>query len=98
MRFLVEKAGVDINQPTATNSTPLRGACYDGHLEIGRCGEDVGGMSGSSQIPRGQWCRHRDGQPTRSHTPHDILLSGTERGGEVPAGERGGHREEEPQR
>jgi ankyrin repeat protein len=27
--------GVNVNQTTNTNSTPLRGACYDGHLEIG---------------------------------------------------------------
>lgn len=34
MKLLVSQ-GIDINQPTNTNSTPLRGACYDGHLNIG---------------------------------------------------------------
>ncbi|CAJ0930094.1 unnamed protein product, partial [Mesorhabditis belari] len=34
VRYLVEEAGADLNQTTRTNSTPLRGACYDGHLEI----------------------------------------------------------------
>lgn len=34
VRFLVEEAGANINQTTNTSSTPLRGACYDGHLEI----------------------------------------------------------------
>lgn len=27
--------GADVNQKTFTNSTPLRGACFDGHIEIG---------------------------------------------------------------
>uniref|UniRef100_A0A1I7X759 ANK_REP_REGION domain-containing protein n=1 Tax=Heterorhabditis bacteriophora TaxID=37862 RepID=A0A1I7X759_HETBA len=35
VRVLVEDAGADINQTTNTSSTPLRGACYDGHLHIG---------------------------------------------------------------
>ncbi|KAK6042440.1 hypothetical protein COOONC_20055, partial [Cooperia oncophora] len=34
VRILVEEAGANINQTTNTSSTPLRGACYDGHLEI----------------------------------------------------------------
>ncbi|KIH62530.1 ankyrin repeat protein [Ancylostoma duodenale] len=34
VRLLVEEAGANINQTTNTSSTPLRGACYDGHLEI----------------------------------------------------------------
>lgn len=34
VKLLVEN-GVQINQSTNTNSTPLRGACYDGHLDIG---------------------------------------------------------------
>ena len=35
-KFLVEEAGANLNQTTHTNSTPLRGACYDGHLDIGQ--------------------------------------------------------------
>ncbi|MFH4974120.1 hypothetical protein AB6A40_000829 [Gnathostoma spinigerum] len=31
---LVNEGCVDINQPTLSDSTPLRGACYDGHLRI----------------------------------------------------------------
>ncbi|KIH52892.1 ankyrin repeat protein [Ancylostoma duodenale] len=45
VRLLVEEAGANINQTTNTSSTPLRGACYDGHLEIGKSyllGFDVG--------------------------------------------------------
>ena len=26
--------GCDVNKPTHTSSTPIRGACYDGHLEV----------------------------------------------------------------
>ena len=26
--------GCDVNKSTKTNSTPIRGACYDGHLEV----------------------------------------------------------------
>lgn len=29
-------AGADVNQTSDTNSTPLRSACYDGHVEIGK--------------------------------------------------------------
>lgn len=28
-------AGADVNQTTASNSSALRGACYDGHLAVG---------------------------------------------------------------
>jgi hypothetical protein len=35
VKALIE-SGANINQTTSTNSTPLRGACYDGHLEIGQ--------------------------------------------------------------
>lgn len=35
VRYLVEEAGADINQTTQSNSSPLRGACYDGHYDIG---------------------------------------------------------------
>ncbi|VDP18665.1 unnamed protein product [Onchocerca flexuosa] len=34
VRYLVEEAGADINQTTQSNSSPLRGACYDGHYDI----------------------------------------------------------------
>ncbi|CAB3409050.1 unnamed protein product [Caenorhabditis bovis] len=34
VKVLVEEANADVNQTTQTESTPLRGACYDGHLEI----------------------------------------------------------------
>ncbi|CAI4222060.1 unnamed protein product [Auanema sp. JU1783] len=34
VRFLVSEAGADINLATSTSSTPLRSACYDGHLSI----------------------------------------------------------------
>uniref|UniRef100_A0A915Q5P9 Sex-determining protein fem-1 n=1 Tax=Setaria digitata TaxID=48799 RepID=A0A915Q5P9_9BILA len=34
VRYLVEEIGADINQTTQSNSSPLRGACYDGHYEI----------------------------------------------------------------
>ncbi|VDK44335.1 unnamed protein product [Anisakis simplex] len=34
VRCLVEEGGADINQTTNSNSSPLRGACYDGHYEI----------------------------------------------------------------
>jgi ankyrin repeat protein len=30
-------AGVDVNQTTSSNSTALRGACYDGHLDVVIC-------------------------------------------------------------
>ncbi len=33
VKFLV-KAGTEVNKTTFTNSTPLRAACFDGHLEI----------------------------------------------------------------
>lgn len=36
VRYLVEEGGADINQTTLSNSSPLRGACYDGHYEIVR--------------------------------------------------------------
>lgn len=35
VRYLIEEGGAEINQCTRTNSTPLRGACYDGHYDIG---------------------------------------------------------------
>lgn len=35
VRYLIEEGGADINQTTLSNSSPLRGACYDGHFEIG---------------------------------------------------------------
>ncbi len=31
-------AGADVNQTTASNSSALRGACYDGHLAVGALG------------------------------------------------------------
>ncbi|KAM3725436.1 Sex-determining protein [Dirofilaria immitis] len=34
VRYLVEEAGANINQTTQSNSSPLRGACYDGHYDI----------------------------------------------------------------
>uniref|UniRef100_A0A1I8EFA2 Sex-determining protein fem-1 n=2 Tax=Wuchereria bancrofti TaxID=6293 RepID=A0A1I8EFA2_WUCBA len=34
VQYLVEEAGADINQTTQSNSSPLRGACYDGHYDI----------------------------------------------------------------
>ncbi|VDM40479.1 unnamed protein product [Toxocara canis] len=34
VRCLVEEGGADINQTTNSNSSPLRGACYDGHFRI----------------------------------------------------------------
>ncbi|KAL3982887.1 Ankyrin repeats (3 copies) family protein [Acanthocheilonema viteae] len=34
VQYLVEEAGADINQTTHSNSSPLRGACYDGHYHI----------------------------------------------------------------
>lgn len=35
VRYLVEEGGADINQTTDSSSSPLRGACYDGHFKIG---------------------------------------------------------------
>jgi hypothetical protein len=32
---LLINSGVNVNQTTNSNSSPLRVACYDGHLEIG---------------------------------------------------------------
>ncbi|CAD6194647.1 unnamed protein product [Caenorhabditis auriculariae] len=42
VKVLVEEANACVNQPTSTHSTALRGACYDGHLEIVRYLADHG--------------------------------------------------------